>query len=83
MSKKKNNNNNRRKTNKETKNKTKNKNKNKIKKTQKTHRPYSSLDLTDPNFAFGRIFFYNSARIIKKSAVSDFKQNLLIWFEFL
>ena len=24
--------------------------------TQKTHRPYSSLDLTDPNFAFGRIF---------------------------
>ena len=30
--------------------------------TQKTHRPYSSLDLTDPNFAFGRIF-YNFARI--------------------
>ena len=24
--------------------------------TQKTHRPYSSLDLTDPKFAFGRIF---------------------------
>ena len=50
--------------------------------TQKTHRPYNSLDLTDPNFAtFGRI--YNFARIIKKSAISDFKQNLLIWFEFL
>ena len=36
--------------------------------TQKTHRPYSSLDLTDPNFHLGE-FFYNFARIIKKSAV--------------
>ena len=35
----------------------KNKQTNKKKKTtQKTHRPYSSLDLTDPNFAFGSIF---------------------------
>ena len=43
---------------KQNKNKTKqNKTKqNKKNTTQKTHRPYSSLDLTDPNFAFGRIF---------------------------
>ena len=50
------------KKNKQKQNKNKNKNKTKNKQqqqqnTQKTHRPYSSLDLTDPNFAFGRIFF--------------------------
>ena len=48
------------KKNKQKKTKQKNKNKNKTKKKkknmQKTHRPYSSLNLTDPNFAFGRIF---------------------------
>ena len=39
---------------KQTKNRTKKKTKQKT--TQKTRRPCSSLDLTDPNFAFGRIF---------------------------
>ena len=48
---------------------------------QKTHRPYSSLDLTDPNFAFGRIFF--TILLESKISRSDFEQNLLIWFEFL
>ena len=49
--------------------------------TQKTHRPYSSLDLTYPNFAFGRIFF--TILLESKISRSDFEQNLLIWFEFL
>ena len=44
-------------TTKEKQTKKKQKQKQKQKTTQKTHRPYSSLDLTDPNFAFRRIFF--------------------------
>ena len=46
--------------------------------TQKTHRPYSSLDLTDPNFAFGRIF-YNFARIKNQPFWFWAKSSDLVW----
>ena len=64
---------------KEKKGRGKTKNKNKTKQTKKkkqtnkkhakTHRPYNSLDLTDPNFAFGRIFFTKLLESLKKPAV--------------
>ena len=61
---------------KQNKNKTKTKKKKKNK--QKAHRPYSSLDLTDPNFAFGGIFFTILLESLKKSAVLILSK--IFWF---